>query len=75
MFAKQYTLKCKQEKKDVGVYFIFVVEATGDPSANDYKTAEKYWTDFHDKSKEIQVHEAKPTDADTTSKEDDERPF
>lgn len=74
MFSRKYSLKCKSEKNDIGTFFVFTVDPSGIAEGEDLKAAEQWWTDFHERTKEIQVHDEGNKEAAATE-DADGRPF
>jgi hypothetical protein len=67
MYARKYTLGCKQESNDMGTYFILTVRLSSDSEDKDVAIAESWWRDYHDRP--VNVHEEQPEVAGS------ERPF
>jgi hypothetical protein len=65
MFGRKYKLAAKQEKNDIGTYFVLKTDPAGKTGEEDYKVAETFWREFRSKAKDIQVHEEVDPDKET----------
>lgn len=61
MFSRRYRLGVKQQKNDMGTFYVLTVDPVAKATEDEYKLAESLWEEF--RGKEIKVHEENPDDA------------
>ena len=64
MFGCRYTLGVRQEKNEMGSYFVLTVSKVGTTEGKILELASAFWEEFHDRSKEIKVHDQEESSAD-----------